>query len=261
MATIAPGTGPMSAERRERRFFFIMACVQAAIIVAGFSLNVVMGRSSFSAPLPYHVHGVVMMAGLGIYVAQTWLILSGANALHRRLGWLAAGWIPLMFASGLMITFYAIRERGGPPFFDLNQFLISNPLHLFGFVALFAWAIAVRTNTGWHRRLIFCAFALILGPGIGRLLPTPLFMPYAWYAVAVLPPIVFMAIGALADRRRLGRAHPVWLYGIGTIVAIQIVADLIAYSPIGYQFAEWFVAGSPGAERPMEAFMPPGFAM
>jgi len=102
---------------------------------------------------------------------------------------------------------------------------------------------------------------MILGPGIGRLLPTPLFMPYAWYVVAVLPPLVFMAVGVLADLLRHGRAHPAWFYGIGVALGLQIVADLIAYSPIGYQFTEWFVAGTPGAERSMEAHLPPGFMM
>lgn len=251
----------LETQRGEERFFFIMACIQAAIIVAGFSLNVVMGRSSFSSPLPYHVHGVVMMTGLGLYVAQTSLIFGGAIALHRRLGWLAAAWVPLMVATGLVITRYALQTRGGPPFFDMNQFLVSNPLHLLGFAGLVAWAVAVRSNTGWHRRLMFCGFAMILGPGVGRLLPTPLFMPYAWYVVAVLPPLVFMAVGVLADLRRHGRAHPAWIYGIGVALGLQIVADLIAYSPIGYQFTEWFVAGTPGAERSMEAHLPPGFTM
>lgn len=254
MASIPFATG---AERGEARFFFTMACVQATIIVAGFSLNIAMGRSSFGLPLVFHVHGVVMMTGLALYVAQTALIFGGAVSLHRRLGWLAAGWVPLMVATGFVITRYALQTSGGPPFFDQNQFLISNPLHLCGFAGLVAWAVGVRRNTGWHRRLMFCGFAMILGPGVGRLLPTPLFMPYAWYAVAVLPPLLFMAVGTLADRRRYGRAHPAWFWGIATALALQLVADLVAYSPLGYQFTEWFVAGSPGSARPIDAFLPP----
>jgi hypothetical protein len=82
-------------------------------------------------------------------------------------------------------------------------------------------------------------------------------IPYAWYTAAVLPPIIFAVVGILADRRRYGRAHPAWFWGIGVVIGIQIVADLIAYSPLGYQFTEWFLAGTPGAERPMEAFFPP----
>ena len=60
----------------------------------------------------------------------------------------------------------------------------------------------------------------------------------------------------LADRRRYGRAHPAWFWGIGMVIVIQIIADLIAFSPMGVQFTEWVLAGTPGAERPMEAFFP-----
>jgi hypothetical protein len=122
---------------------------------------------------------------------------------------------------------------------------------------MIGWAITVRRNTGWHRRLMYCGFAMLLGPSVGRLLPNPLLIPYAWYTAAVLPPIIFAVVGILADRRRYGRAHPAWFWGIGVVIGIQIVADLIAYSPLGYQFTEWFLAGTPGAERPMEAFFPP----
>jgi hypothetical protein len=63
-------------------------------------------------------------------------------------------------------------------------------------------------------------------------------------------------IGVLADKRRYGKAHPAWFWGIGIVVALQIVADLIAYSPLGYAITEQVLAGTPGAERQMEAFVP-----
>jgi hypothetical protein len=129
---------------------------------------------------------------------------------------------------------------------------------LLGFAGVAAWAIAIRANTGWHRRLMFCAFAMLTGPGIGRLLPSPLLIPYAWYAEAVLPPIVFAGIGMLADKRRYGRAHPAWLVGIATVIALQIVADLMAYSGAGIAFTEQVLAGRQGAERAMTAFFPQG---
>jgi uncharacterized membrane protein YozB (DUF420 family) len=253
MATVPFASG---ADRDEARFFFTMACLMAAIIVAGFSFNLAVGRSSFALPLVYHFHAVVMMGGMALYLAQNSLIFAGNVALHRRLGWAAVVWVPLMVLTGFLVTRISLQERGGPPFFDQNQFLISNPLHLLGFAAMVGWAITVRRNTGWHRRLMYCGFAMLLGPGVGRLLPNPLLIPYAWYVAAVLPPIIFAVVGILADRRRYGRAHPAWFWGIGVVIGIQIVADLIAYSPLGPQFTDWFLAGTPGAERQMEAFVP-----
>jgi hypothetical protein len=72
-----------------------------------------------------------------------------------------------------------------------------------------------------------------------------------------MPPILFAGIGMLADKRRYGRVHPAWLVGIATVIGIQVVADLIAYSDWGVAFTEQFIAGTPGAERPMAAFFPP----
>ena len=254
MATVPFASG---ADRDEARFFFTMGCLMSATIVAGFAFNFLAGRSTFASPLLFHFHAFVMMGWLAIYLTQNALIFVDNVALHRRLGWIAVVWVPLMVMTGILMTRYSLQVQGGPPFFDQNQFLISNPIQLFGFAGLVGWAVTVRRNTGWHRRLMFCAFAMLLGPGVGRLLPAPYLIPYAWYLTAILPAVLFPAIGAWADKRRYGAIHPAWFWGIGTVIGLQVVADLFAYSPLGYQFTEWFLAGTPGAERPMEAFFPP----
>jgi hypothetical protein len=254
MATVAFS---VDTDRGEARFFFTMACVMAATIVGGFLFNIVMGRSTFASPLVVHLHALVMMGWVGLYLTQNYLIFTDNIALHRRLGWLSVAFVPAILVMGLAITRWTMQARGGPPFFDQNQFLISNPLQLFGMAALVAWALTVRRNTGWHRRLMFCAFAMLLGPGVGRLLPAPLFIPYAWYVTAVLPAVLFPAIGMLADKRRYGAMHPAWLWGIGIVLGLQVAADLFAYSDAGVAFTQAFLAGTPGAERGMEAFMPP----
>jgi len=253
MATISI---PVDADRGEARFFLTMAGVMAAVIVAGFSFNIVMGRSSFGLPWLVHFHAWVMMGWVALYLTQNTLIFRDNVALHRRLGWLSVVWIPLILVMGVLVTRWSLQSHGGPPFFDQNQFLISNPLHLLGFACLAASAIAVRRTTAWHRRLMFCAFAMLTGPGVGRLLPSPLLIPYAWYIAAVLPPVLFALIGILADRRRYGRAHPAWFLGIAMVIGVQIAADLIAYSDAGIAFTQQLLAGTPGAERPLAAFVP-----
>ena len=254
MATIAYSA---DTDRGEARFFLTMACVMAASIVAGFAFNLAMGRSTFAVPWLVHFHAWVMMGWVALYLTQNTLIFSGNVALHRRLGWLSVAWLPAILVMGVLITRWSLQNRGGPPFFDQNQFLISNPLQLLGFVGLAATAVTVRRNTGWHRRLMFFAFAMLTGPGIGRLLPSPFLIPYAWYAEAVLPPILFAGIGMLVDKRRYGAVHPAWLVGIATVVGVQIVADLIAYSDAGIAFTREVLAGTPGAGRTMAAFFPP----
>jgi len=244
----------------ERRFFLVMAWIMSLILVAGFSLNLAMGRSSFDVPWQYHVHGVVFFAWVGIYLAQNTLIAGGNIALHKRLGQLAYLWIPLMVGLGFTIMITSMRRTGGPFFFDQNEFFISNSLQLLVFGGLAFTALQARRYNGLHRRLMFCSMAILTGPGLGRLLPMPLMIPYAW-KLTIAMTLIFPLIGMIADWRRHGKVHWAWFWGVGMVIGAQIVADLVAYSPLGVALTQEMLAGSPGAQRPMEAFLPPGFSM
>ncbi len=260
MATIAPADRPVSGEQRERRFFLIMTLAMAATIVAGFAFNLAMGRSTFAVPLLYHLHAVIFMGWLALVVAQAATIATGRRALHIQLGKAGYLWVPLMVAAGIGIMVFVARRNGGPFFFDVNEFLVSNVMLLLCFGGLALWALRRRRHTGWHRRLMLVSLAVLTGPGLGRLLPGPLLIPYAW-EIDFVATLVFPAIAMLADKRRNGRVHPAYLWGTGIYVATFALSMVLAYSPLGYALTEAVVAGSPGAERPIEAFLPPGFTM
>lgn len=258
MATIAPTRarpGP-----KDTSFFTIMAFAMAAVIVAGFSLNVAMGRSSFAVPLAYHVHAGIFMGWVALYLAQHVTASSANWALHRTLGKLAYLWVPAMVVAGCTIMIVVARRTGGPFFFATNEFLISNIATLLAFGALAWWALRRQRYTGWHRRLMLVSMAILTGPGLGRLLPLPLMIPNAW-TISVALTFVFPAIGMIADKRRDGRVHPAYWWGTGIYIATFVGSMLLAYSPIGYALTDWVIAGTPGAERPMEAFLPEGFAL
>jgi hypothetical protein len=219
-----------------------------------------MGRSSFALPPAFHLHGVIFMGWLGLYLAQALTIATGNRALHRQLGKFAYVWIPAMVAAGLMIILTSVRGSGGPFFFAQNEFLISNMAGLLVFGGLALWALRVRRYTGWHRRLMLVAMSALTGPGLGRLLPMPLLIPNAW-PIAVSASFVFGAIAMLVDWRANGRVHPAYWWGMGINVGAFLASMVLAYSPLGYAITEAVIAGTPGAERPMGPFLPPGFAM
>ena len=256
MATLAPNA-PRLADND--RFYFGLALAMASVLVAGFGLNFVMGRSTFAVPMVWHVHAVVFVSWVAIFLAQTWFATRGPIALHRRLGWVAAFWVPLMVVMGIAITVATIRRGTAPFFFQPQHFLIANPLGLLSFAGLTFAAVRLRRATDWHRRLQICAFATLMGPGFGRLLPSPLFMPYA-FEVPVLAGLLFLVPPMIRDWRRNGRVHPAWYWGIGTVLAVLIVARIVAVSPVGAAIYAAVVAGSPGAALPGMAFgpLPPG---
>ncbi|UZK66175.1 hypothetical protein [Sphingomonas sp. M1-B02] len=255
MATLA---GPMPGLGRDDRFFLTMAIAMALTIVAGFSVQVAMGRSTFAAPPLVHFHAFVFFGWVVIYVAQNVLVTRGSMALHRRLGWLAAGWASAMVVVGIYTTVTMVRFASSPFFFRPAYFLVMNSLSVIAFAGLVAAAIALRRRTEWHRRLLFCGMAILTGPALGRLLPLPLMMPYAEWGVFV-GVMLFPLVGVIADLRRRGGIHPAWWWGLATIVAMQVSMTLLAYSPLGLSIYGAATRGYPGeAVAPLEFPPPPG---
>lgn len=257
---MASTASPPGAAAASPRFFTIMAFAMSAVIIAGFTLNLAAGRSTFAVPWPYHLHAGIFMGWIALYLAQHVTIASGQRALHARLGQLAFLLVPLMVATGALIMITVARRTGGPFFFAVNEFLVSNLSLLFCFGGLAFWALKARRHTGWHRRLMLVAMSVLTGPGLGRLLPAPLLIPNAW-TIMTLATFIFPLIGMIADYRAKGRVHPAYLWGTAAYAGTFALSMILAYTPLGLAFTEWVIAGTAGADRPMEAFLPPGFAL
>jgi hypothetical protein len=243
MATMA---GVRPALQRDARFFLISAVMMALVLVAGFSVQLAMGRSTFDSPISLHIHALLFFGWTVFYVLQNALVATGSTATHRRLGWLAALWVPAMIVMGIYVT-VAMVQRGAVPFiFQPLYFLVMNPLTILTFAGLTASAIVMRRQTQWHRRLMFCGMAVLTGPGFGRLLPMPFLIPWgAWAVFAAV--MLFPIAGVVRDLRSGGRVHPAWWWGIGAIVGAQLTMDLIANSAAGLALYQWVTEGTAGA--------------
>lgn len=254
MATLADHSqAPASGDDR---YFLKGAIAFAIIIVAGFSTQLAMGRSTFASPPLVHAHAIVFMGWITLYLLQNVFVNTGNMALHRRLGWIGAGWIVAMVVLGCAVT-VAIARRGQVPFFFRPlHFLVFDPLSLFTFAGLTAAAIVMRRRTEWHRRLHYCGTALLMGPGFGRLLPMPLLAPFAFEATFAAV-MIFPIVGVVSDLRRTGHVHPAWRWGIAAMVGSLVLTEAITYSPVGSALYRAVTAGSPGAAVPPLDFPPP----
>ncbi len=242
--------------QRDLRFFRTMITAMAAVLVSGFVLQLAMGRSSFGAPLIVHLHAFAFMGWVAIVVTQAWLVAGGRAGLHRTLGGLAAAWLCALLALGPMVTLAAVRTGRAPFFFVPQHFLLVNSATLFAAAGLVIAALALRRNRDWHPRLQIGAFMMLMGPGIGRIIPMPLLAPYAFEIASVIPLIVPL-VGMARDRRVHGKVHPAWGWSIGVLVAVLIAARLVAFSPVGDAAYAAAAAGSPAAGSDGRAFPPP----
>jgi hypothetical protein len=244
---------------REHRFFIRAAVVMTLVVFSGFSLQLAMGRSSFAVPIFLHVHAFLFFGWTVLYLVQTVLAGPRMVALHRRLGWIAVIWIPAMVFMGTYVTVEAARTRHVPFFFQPAYFVVMNPLALYVFAGLATAAIVLRRRTAWHRRLMFCGMAIMLGPAVGRIIPSPLLMPFTGEAIfAVI--LLFPLAGIVHDIRARGRVHPAWFWGVGTLLSMQIAINAIVFSPLGPALYLGVTQGSPGAAAMPLAFPPPPWA-
>jgi hypothetical protein len=254
MATLVDTT--VFARTEDRRFFLGAAIAMTLVIVAGFSTQLAAGRSTFYSPPLVHAHAIVFMGWVTIYLTQNVLAATDRMEIHRRLGWLAAGWMIPMIVLGFGVTIAMVRRGQVPFFFRPLQFLVFDPLSLIAFVGLTGAAIALRHRTDWHRRLHLCGMSMLMGPGFGRLLPMPLLPPYAWEA-SFAAGLLFPLAGMVYDLRRSGHVHPAYRWGFLAMLSALVLIEAIAYSPVGQALYRVVTADSPGARVAPLQFGPP----
>ena len=248
---------PLALPVGDERFFLGAAIAMTLVIVAGFSNQLAMGRSTFYSPPLVHAHAIMFMGWVTIYLMQNILVATNRMAIHRRLGWVAAGWIVPMIVLGFSVTLAMVRRGQVPFFFQPLHFLVFDPLLLLTFAGLTGSAILLRNKTEWHRRLHLCGMSILMGPGFGRLLPMPLLEPWAWEATFAAG-MIFPIVGVAFDLRRNGRIHPAWLWGILVMIIAFVVIETITYSGVGQALYRGVTAGSSGAAvSPLEFAVPP----
>ncbi len=238
-----------------QRFFLKLAVAMALVIFIGFSLQWLMGRSTFAMPAAVHVHALLFIGWTVLFVVQTTFAGRRDRTLHRRLGWVGALWATVMVIVGIYTTAMMVRRGAAPFFFTPAYFLCMNTLFVAGFGALVAAAIVLRRRTEWHRRLMICAMAILTGPAFGRILPMPLLIPWAaWFVTAAV--LLFPLAGMIADLRRDRRVHRAWWWGAGTIVAIHVSIGVVAESAPGLALYRLVVGGGAGADVSPLAYPP-----
>lgn len=242
----------------EARFYATSAIIMALINIGAFSFFAAMGISTFRAPIYVHVHAVLFMGWVLLFVTQVSLAATGTLTLHRKLGWIAVGWAAAMVIVGSLTTVWTVQRASVPFFFLPSQFLLMNPLSVLLFAALVIGGVAKRRDREWHPRLIICGMAAIMGPAFGRLLPAPLLM-YSMVTAVFIGMIAFPLAGIARDKRRYGRIHPAWWLGLGTIVLLHLATETVGRSIFAAELYNRIVAGTQGARVPALAYQRPPF--
>lgn len=178
-------------------------------------------------PLVLHVHAVLMGSFLLLLLAQTILMATGRQDLHRRLGRVAMVLVPAMVVAGFILvpTIYhqvwsvmqaappAARPKLHQGIFILDLILLAQLRAGILFPLLIFIALRARTaDPGVHKRMMFLATALPLVAAINRIEWLPTTMPASplsmdLYMLAAVSP---MFLWDIIRSRSVHKAYLIW---------------------------------------------------
>ena len=172
MATSPAPNPALSARLRDRRFYFFVTILTAAIVFAGFArtffLNGWFAKLHLS-PL-FILHGVIFSSWLVVLVTQSMLVSAKKIHIHKKLGYASIAIVTAMFAFGWMMSVRAAQRGftppGGPP---PTTFFAFQLLGLFAFVAFIGSGYLLRNRPETHKRLMVSGTVLILTPAVARI--------------------------------------------------------------------------------------------
>ena len=233
-------------------FYFKMALACMAVAFLGFAPTywLPLSRGSFSGAPVVHFHGLLFFTWTFYFAFQSWLPVSGRTASHRSLGIAGVSLATTMVIFGVLVAIEAMKRSAliGQPDEGIAFSIVPlSGIAFFGIV--FALAIAAVRRPETHKRLMLLAAISLLDAAVARWFltflapPGPLGPPPV--PVTILPALVaylLLVVAIVHDWRRLGRPHPVYVYGGLALVAVKFLNWPVSMTPAWHAFAGGLLA-------------------
>jgi len=197
-----------------------------------------------------HFHSLVMTAWFGVLIAQPFLLRAGRRRVHRALGKLSYGLVPMIAVSIVLLAHSRLPPVSDPGFAEAAPDLYLALAGLLLFVLAYVLGVVHRRSQPLHARYMLCTGLALADPIVARLLGYYLVADDSWFERARLEQavtyvVVLTILGALIVRERdqpRGRAaFPVMLGATTVVFGLWYV---IVPGAAWLGFARWF-AGLP----------------
>lgn len=237
----------------DRVFFTGMAAIIAVTIFAGFAPTYylhswlhgttsrgVAGGAELTPLL--HVHAAVFSLWIALFLTQAGLIAWHQHALHRILGLASLVLAAALIVVGYLTAIHAARAGSSPPGWDDKAFLLIplSSLALFG--SFLIAGVLNRDRPDYHKRLMLLATIALLLPALARIvrmMDSPILPPGVLGGLVVLN--IYLIALIVFDFIRLGRVHPVTLWGTLTFLIAWPVRVELGYSSVWQDVAQFLI--------------------
>src|SRR3954463_13991446 len=233
-------------------FYFYMALACMAVAFLGFAPTywLPLANRSLSASPVVHFHGLLFFAWTLYFAFQSWLAASGKIARHRSIGMVGISLATAMTIFGFLVAVEAMKRSAALGQTDAGIAFAIVPLSgILFFTVTVALAIGAIRRPEIHKRLMRLAAISLLDAAVARCFltflapPGPLGPPPV--PVTIPPALVaylLLVVAIVHDWRKLGRPHPVYVYGGLALVAVKFLNWPISMTPAWHAFAGGLLA-------------------
>lgn len=228
--------------KSDRYFYSTTAALILIITIAGFFAFYTTGQGSGGRIIAPEIMPVVIVHGLGI---TAWYILSLVQALlitvknrklHMTLGWSAAGLLPVVAASGVLV---AVRSAQGSPNFNFfgmgyHDFTLVMLTEIAVFTGLVTAGILTRKRPEIHRSMMLSASLSLLLGATTRIPWLVALFGGLESRTAFFGPVFLLGAGLVGVRALLTRKFDRWLAtGWGVMVVTYLLAEQLSRTDAG----------------------------
>ena len=226
-------TQSLPTKPQQHRFYTGLAALLTLTVLVGFSrtyyLKVFFGtpRLSWLA----HLHGAVFTLWALFFAWQTALVALGKVRLHRRAGWIGAGFAGGIVLLGGVMGMHSVHAgylTGRP---NMHILLIDSIIDLALFCLFFGGALLLRRNAELHKRLMILAMVSLFIPATARLPIPEAAIGWAIFALS-LPTVIYDAVF-------LRRAYLINIVGVILINISSPLRFMVADTHAWQDFARW----------------------
>ncbi len=250
----------------DRWIFVITAALFIAIVLTGFvpaslaKIAAVEAGERPPFPVEMHLHAALMGSFLLLLFVQSFLVATGRQAGHQRLGLVGMVLAPALVVVGLFLvpTIYqgvweAIQAAPAEV-----QPLIRQGLHEFDNIMLLQIRVGIlfpifigialaarRRDPGMHKRMMFLAVALALPAAFDRMTWLPSTLPEGPLTTDLYP-LVALAPMFIWDVVRTRKVHKAYLVWLAIVVPTSLVVHALWDTEWWHQTAPWIAGVSAG---------------
>ena len=235
MATITAAV----ARPNEDRIFVALAGLCAAIAFGAFAGTYWMQlpAGTFVGTPMLHLHAFLFSAWTIFFLAQAALIANRRISYHRAWGLMGIALATAMLFTGLAVAVGGLHSRIEQGHAEAGRAFMIVPVSAILMFAGFVTAAMVnRRRADWHKRLMLVATVSLLnaafarfiflavnggGPGMRPGMGPPRPAEFALTAGLLADSIIVLAM--LLDWRARGRPHRAYLWGLGILLAVQLL--------------------------------------